>query len=510
MEEQTKRRRLRQPQWLRWPRVSLRSLVLLAAFSGAAWTTWYHWKPWVLVREAQVPETLAGLAWSGSISSVGDSLVVRCYGNTMFQIWDLDAARPVLSGTCDSDIFCDWVDPEKTHALVQTQTTRTTLWDVRAQRPIKDLAGIADFLLGAWFLDDGRRLVTLEKDALRVFNSETGEGLATIAFNGKPASRMWPLPGREEAVVLFEDFTLGIQPLIDGAALAELPVKAVPVFMGGVGVQVSAKGASIAVRGLDGQPGAIVDVATRTIRRRPEFFDGPMFQFCRELQQPFGNKPANVWVVKGEHGEVEVLDADTLEVKCRPGALAQDVGYIQFSGDGRRLLLYSSDGFQTASLWDLESGANLPTVLDDHNAAFAMDPSFERLVYLWGMSREIQIMSTRTGEILDSLGPIPQISSEEELNFTADGRRLYSIDVQNHIRVWERRRKETSWGAFGLVDTWVAAVLLAALVVSLWNDRRYFAAREARNLAQALQSKVSAPALPAGVRPAAEAKTPTA
>lgn len=504
MEEQTNRRRLR------WLRVSLRSLVLLAAFCGGAWTTWHHWKPWVLVREAQIPETLEGLDWSGS-SSKGDGLVAHSYGNTALKIWDLEAARPILSAQLDTRLYSYWLDPDRTRAVLQTQDLQAALWDIPAQREVARLKGVADYLWGAWFLG-GDRLLTLEKNALRIFQAKTGEGLATIAFNGKSASGMWPLPGRDEVLLLFGDGTLGIQPLAAGAPLAELPVKAAPVPFGTPGVQVSANGACIGVRGPDGQPGAIVDVAARSILRTPVFLGNFTLGPSKDMQVPFAYEPAKVWIVAGAKDDIEVLDADTLEVKCRLAASPRSAAYINIARDANRLTMCANepDGSLTElSLWDLESGARLPGAAGLINFGGGADPAFERVVSTGNSNWEALVQSTQTGETLDSLGKDLVISSDEVIRFSADGRRIYSADRTNRIRVWERRREESAWGAFGLLETWVAAGLLLALFASLWSDRRYFAAQEARGSEQAAQPKLPASSLPSGIRPTAEARTPT-
>ncbi|MCK6471267.1 MAG: hypothetical protein L6R28_05935 [Planctomycetes bacterium] len=505
MEEQTKRRRFR------WPRISLRSLVLLAVFSGAAWTTWYHWKPWVLVREAQVPETLEGQDWSGS-SSHGDGLVAYAYGGTLFQVWDLDAARPMLTGKGDTSLYSYWFEPDRTRAVFQTQSRRAAVWDVPAQRELAQLQGVEDYLLDVFFLDGGR-LVTLEKNALRVICANTGECQSTFSYKDRPATNLWFLPGRDEVLVLFGDGTLGIQPLAAGAPLAELTVKAEPIPLGMLGVQVSAKGTCIGVRGPDGKPGAIVDAATRAIRSTPKFLGNSMYQPAKGMHVPFDREPAKVWVVAGPNDDIEILDADTLEAKCRLATSPHNAVYIDLAANANRLTMCARkpDGsFTELSFWDLATGDRLPSAATLANFGGAVDPDMERFVSTGNSNWEALVKSAQTGEILDSLGTDLTISSDEEIQFTANGRRIYSTDVQQRIRVWERRREETAWGVFGLVDTWVAMGLLLALVASLWSDRRYFAARESRFQAQAPQPKPSAPSLPADVRPAAEAKTPTA
>jgi hypothetical protein len=60
------------------------------------------------------------------------------------------------------------------------------------------------------------------------------------------------------------------------------------------------------------------------------------------------------------------------------------------------------------------------------------------------------------------------------------------------VEVWYRRRPEWWWGIFWLKEFWATVIFGVLLTLSLWRDRKYFCALDAR-VAAKLATKAPPP-----------------
>jgi hypothetical protein len=101
------------------------------------------------------------------------------------------------------------------------------------------------------------------------------------------------------------------------------------------------------------------------------------------------------------------------------------------------------------------------------------------------MDDAVRIYDSRTGRCLAVID-IPATDAYVA-GFSADGRKLWVI-ARDGVSIWFQRRPERWWGIVWTAQFWAAILLCSLFTLSLWRDRKYFKALDAK-LAAKLAAK---------------------
>jgi hypothetical protein len=111
-----------------------------------------------------------------------------------------------------------------------------------------------------------------------------------------------------------------------------------------------------------------------------------------------------------------------------------DVGSVAFSPDGKRL---ASGLYQTAKVWDAESGKELLTLggHSDTVNSVAFGPDGKRLATASGLDQTAKVWDAESGkELLTLRGHLSRVNS---VAFRPDGKRLATASVDQTAKVWD-------------------------------------------------------------------------
>jgi len=171
---------------------------------------------------------------------------------------------------------------------------------------------------------------------------------------------------------------------------------------------------------------------------------------------------ARLWAWKDE---TELLRIEDLQ-----GKTWRFVQSAMFSRDGRRVLMATSEASHfVAEIRDAATGELqlelTGNIFYTHCAAFSPD---DRRVVTASLNNTVRVYDAANGAVLASLP-----DSGSSAAFSPDGARIVTGHGKNgEVRLWQRRRPEYWWGVAWLPEFWLAVVFGAALVWSVWRDRR--------------------------------------
>jgi WD40 repeat protein len=334
------------------------------------------------------------------------------------------------------------VDPHGRFLAFSEEGGRLFLWDLLRWEKVP---GIPQSLRGASFFHQAPRGV--------LSNLETGIFIAPLVERrvegqGGPVLELRIGPPRPLPGLLRQNTTVGA----DGR-------------FAGILVQGNTATESAAV--------AVVDLATAQVLGRFPHLNANWWDVS----------PGGKWFVCGPlHGRElrvwEVASGDL--VKTVPAPAGTFSAVPRFSRDGALLAVSTEEGlsaYRTGS-WEVIPELHLPgTQFGGVSDAIAVSPDSSQIAWQSTRSR-ISLTCVRTGDEVVAL-QLPQPVRIRQLEFAADGARLFAVTDRNGIQVWDLRRLRQELGAMDLdwdaaplgPESAVEEVLRAEVEVSFWEKR---------------------------------------
>ena len=313
----------------------------------------------------------------------------------LFRAWD---ARPHALGekatlTVDRGVFDIHLNPDETQMALGNAGGPASTWNVETGARRFLMAGDAGGVYRVAYDPQGRRLATVGTDnQIRILDATTGELLIQMAGHGAGT-------------------TAGL-------------------FPGTLGVAFSPDGARLASAGADG----LAKVWDTSTGRELLTFAGHSDSLLSLAWSPDGRLIATT----SDEGDTSVIlwNPDTGEIVHRLEGHAFRAWGVAFSPDGARLITGGARGVIKA--WDVATGANLYTVLDESDdigsVTFTPDGEF----FFTTGSVPLRLRRAADGEEVLTLAE-PLIWSAA---ISRDGRWLYAADVDGIVRVMAVRLED--------------------------------------------------------------------
>jgi WD40 repeat protein len=434
-------------------RFSLRTLVILVLLIGSASALTHNWTPWVETRTFELPEELGGF-WC---DPTGRFMVARDKGGA--SLWDLRTGQSVRGE------FAGF-SKDGTRAL-SIGSGSVTVWDATSRvsiRQIDDLNDLQDVRIWSASLSPGGDRITVggwleSLPFLRSYDVSTGR-LIYANSQSRFGSDRCPIHEIEIAP--------------DGATALTLSRDAARIWRTSDGESLCILSQNAFVYDAWYSPNGQYLIATGTERENAS----------QETVHVWNTQDwSELYVVQVKGTKLDLpddryfaaIDTDTgILFNLKDGSVARtfkhskSVSFLQISPDDRQLLTQTSDF--VGHVWDIESGRETAALYGFDKglicgAEFSTDG--QRLVTK-ADDRTIRVWDRMNGE---QLACIPA-SQNSQIVFLPDGRSILSGRTPHDVCIWSRRRPEYAWGVACLPEFWLTIVFAAALVWSVFRDRK--------------------------------------
>jgi len=402
------------------PRFSLRTLLLFTLLVTSGFGLWWNSEPWACALVFQDEKDPAQYGW---ISPSGDRLAFWRRHSKSVTFHDPDTAE--LLGSVPGHVL-DLTD-DFSKALVLSKIGPATVRDSENGAEVSLRARLPRF--GGWgqFSPDGTKVVmSCAEGRTRIWNASDGTLLRTIKW---PRGSLSPGGRFVVAGKLSQDMTDYVYDLAtgellytrDGLSISFSPDDELAVC------QIADYDAKI-LRTDDWSE--ITDLGNSNVRG---FRDGGRL----------------VLVSRRDSLGAEVRETATGRVVRSFRAHRTGLGSVGFSPDRKTMVTTGSADFQM--------GGPFGDGWKDRSRIRSCDT----VARVWD-AETLQNVAT-----LRHWGPV------WNAEYFPDGRRLLTFGLE--VRVWTRRRPESSWGVFSMWELWLTATFAGLLAWSVWNDRRALA-----------------------------------
>jgi WD40 repeat protein/tetratricopeptide (TPR) repeat protein len=380
------------------------------------------------IAEDKDNDAVAYLVASLRANPANDAAVTRLATLLTCRTWlrpilDLQHAEPVS--------FTQFSPDGKRVVTVSTNVVR--VWDAQTGQPLTEPLKHADRVNSAQFSPEGKRLVTASWDSTaRVWDARTGQPLTEPLKHAGAVSSAQFSPDGKRVVTASYDYTARVWDAQTGQPLTEPLKHGWLVFS----AQFSPDGKRLVTASLN--PSARVwDAQTGQPVTEPLENDGQVksAQFSPDGKR-FVTGSFVGELVGGtvrEWGTARVWDAQTGQPLTPPLKHARQVNYAQFSPDGKRVLTVSGEGVR---LWDAQTGQPLTEPLkhagEVNSAQFSPDGKRVVTASVDGTAR---VWDAQTG--LPLTEPLKHADAVNTAHFSPDGKQVVTASDDHSARVWD-------------------------------------------------------------------------
>jgi WD40 repeat protein len=268
------------------------------------------------------------------------------------------------------------------------------VWNFEREEADTAFADSYDRIRDAQFSDDGDRVITVSPGAARIWQAATGQPLSErIRGSGIESGQF--SPNGKAIMLLSDDGTLTVCDARKGIPVTE-PIK------------------------LDSSP-----TTSHSIDGDPVYEDIS----CFPKLSPDGKLIAAPWDDK----QVQVREADTLDLAFAPIQHGESVSFVQFSPDSSRIVTSSKN---TVQVWESRTGQALtgPMTHSARVGSVQFTPDGERIVTTL-VDGPAQVWNARTGEQITAGAQSDESIALIRLN--RDGKRSVTVSKENAVTVWD-------------------------------------------------------------------------
>jgi WD40 repeat protein len=316
------------------------------------------------------------------------------------RIWDAQTGQPTGPPLhCGGAVLHASMSPDCRRLVIATKNDMARLWDLAIEERASLEFPVRSRITRAGFSSDGQRVLGATVDAVKVWNSRTGE----LDLSLSPPTNN---PGTEVAGCRFSS---------DGQCILILSRWASQTNAGLDVFAAQVRAAS---------SGQLIYPPLQVLIQKTESW--PHIAISRDLRRVFSLRAGcgQVW---------DLTTAKPLSPLLKHG---KAIWYAAFSADGRLVATTSDD--RTAQVWDAKTGLKVtPPVgcgLPLSHIAFSPDGRrlatgvFDGSTHLWDV---------RTGKRLTSM--LKHTESINALCFSSDGRRLLTLSGDGYAGIWDSK-----------------------------------------------------------------------
>ncbi len=347
-----------------------------------------------------------------------DRRVVTASRDGTAMVWDARSGTELLRFDRHTDLVSSLdIDHEGQRAVTGSRDRRVYVWDLDTGQVIHEYRGHGSYVRDVAFIAGGRQVVSRCNDAIRIWDTETGEERLGIVDEHISAIALSP-DGTRMATIRGSDDRIEIRSLATGAVLETLPRRigaANRIAFSPDGQQLAIGSKNHIIRIWDLAAAAdVLALVGHAGRIQSVHFS----RNGRELISASDDRTVKRWDLEASRAQVYTLPPDQRIL---------DVAH----GDSRQILVQDQD--ERAQVLDPATGTMLPIGPADTAIVSGSFSANGRLAGLISAAGAAIVWDIPSGRALHTL---PRKSGLSDLVFSDDGTRALTI-VRNRVDLWD-------------------------------------------------------------------------